>query len=1009
MYRRRAVAIYLLALVVMVTMLTWVLSDQYQRDIQAGREKGAVRADLIAEWVNNVFMVNEYTLVGVSQLVGTPGQSIFSLSDDTARSIDTFLATRRDSMPILDELGLTDANGRVILSSNPSYSAGYDVSDLPFFEAFARDSRRDQLVTPLVWSAHDQRHYIIHLRRLRSLEGHTEGFSVAWLNPSVFHATLKNLGRTPGENITIVDNQMQLVARHPESTDSLNASTIGASIDKAFAPAFIQSKEQPTSLRMTSPLDDKDRLYWLQQVNELPFMVMVGEDLQGLLSNWMQRLWVLVSVALLVALLGGLVLRHYIGRLGLEETLNQRMAEREQARYQARTRAARLQALVSSIQDMIFVFDQAGRFTYVHAVAQERLALDPEAALGQHYRDVLPKSVAERFAEVSTRVRHTETSEEFEYSLRIKREMHAFHSVVSPLKDAANAFSGVLAVVRDVTQAKANEAQMRIAATAFETHLGMLVTDVHGNILKVNSTFTRITGYHQDEVMGRNPRMLSSGHHDKDFYRKLWQSVAKNGSWQGEIWNRRKNGEMFPEWLTISAVHNEKGELTNYVATLSDITERKAAEQEIHQLAFYDPLTGLANRRLLQERLEQAVQSSCSPKQACAALLFIDLDNFKQVNDTLGPYAGDQLLQQIARELGQVLDESDTLARLGGDEFAILAHNLGSTPEKVAAVAERLARKLLAVLQRPISLGSESLTITGSIGITLLCGSSATQDEVLQQADMALFQAKQAGRNTLRFFDPAMQSRLQHRARLEADLRKALPNNELVLYYQAQVNAAGTPTGYEALLRWVHPLRGMISPGEFIPLAEENRLIIEIGAWVLETACRQLVAWADDPSKATLTLAVNISPVQFHEPDFVERVMQILERTGASPRYLKLELTESLLVEAQQQAREKMLRLKQTGLSFSLDDFGTGYSSLAYLTQLPLDQLKIDQSFVRHLLDDLANAAIVESTIGLSHSLGLEVIAEGVETEAQRAWLIEHHCHAFQGYLFAPPLPLESL
>ncbi|WP_227842227.1 bifunctional diguanylate cyclase/phosphodiesterase [Vreelandella zhuhanensis] len=1000
---------YVLALLMMTTMLGWVLSDQYQRDIQAGREKGAVRAELVAEWVSNVFMVNEYTLVGISHLLGAPGQSLFSLSNDIARRIETFLATRRDSVPILEELGLVDTHGRVILSSSSLHSAGYDISDLPFFKAFAQDSRRDQLVSPLVWSVQDQRHYIIHLHRLRGLEGHTEGFSVAWIDPVVFHDTLKGLGRAPGENITLLDNQMQLIAHHPESADSLNASTLGVSLHRSFTPAFIESKEQPTSLRMASPFDGKDKLYWLQQVNGLPFIVVVGEDLQGLLSNWLQRLWVLVSIALLLALLGGLVLRHYMGRLSLEETLSQRMAEREQARHRARTRAARLQALVSSIQDMVFVFDQAGRFTYVHAAAQERLALDPEAALGQHYRDVLPRSVADRFAEVSARVRHTETSEEFEYSLRIGRETRAFHSVVSPLKDAANAFSGVLAVVRDVTQAKANEAQLRIAATAFETHLGMMVTDVHGNILKVNSTFTRVTGYHQDEVMGRNPRMLSSGHHDKDFYRKLWQGVVKNGSWQGEIWNRRKNGEVFPEWLTISAVHNAKGALTNYVATLSDITERKAAEQEIHQLAFYDTLTGLANRRLLQERLSHVVQSSCPPKKSCAALLFIDLDNFKQVNDTLGPYAGDQLLQHIARELDQVLDDNDTLARLGGDEFAVLAHNLGSTLENGGALAERLALKLLAVLQRPISLGSESLTITGSIGITLVCGSNATKNEVLQQADMALFQAKEAGRNTLRFFDTEMQLRLQNRARLEADLRKALPNNELVLYYQAQVNAAGIPTGYEALLRWIHPVRGMVSPGEFIPLAEENRLIIEIGAWVLETACHQLVVWADNPATAKLTVAVNISPVQFHEPDFVERVMQILERTGASPQRLKLELTEGLLVEAQQQAREKMLRLKQTGLSFSLDDFGTGYSSLAYLTQLPLDQLKIDQYFVRHLLDDLANAVIVESTIGLAHSLGLEVIAEGVETEAQRVWLTEHHCHVFQGYLFARPLPVEAL
>jgi len=408
------------------------------------------------------------------------------------------------------------------------------------------------------------------------------------------------------------------------------------------------------------------------------------------------------------------------------------------------------------------------------------------------------------------------------------------------------------------------------------------------------------------------------------------------------------------------------------------------------------------------DRLEGALKDSYRSDQF-GALLHVDMDNFKQVNDTLGHHAGDQLLQQVAGRLGGVLRATDTLARLGGDEFAVLLHDLGRDPRRVATVVERIAQKLLGVLQSPISLADDSVTVTGSIGATLYRDHGTTLDEILQQADMALFQAKRAGGDNLYFFDPVMQAQLHARARLEADLRQALPRNELLLHYQPQVDADRRLIGVEALLRWQHPEHGMVSPGEFIPLAEENRLIVSIGGWVLETACRQLTAWAEDPVTADLTISVNVSPRQFREADFIERVLATLAHTGARPERLKLEVTESLFVHNRDEAHETMRRLKEHGVTFALDDFGTGYSSLSYLKRLPLDQLKIDQSFVRDVLEDEASAAIVASTIALSESLQLAVIAEGVETEEQRAWLVAHGCHAFQGYLFGRPGPVDSL
>ena len=668
----------------------------------------------------------------------------------------------------------------------------------------------------------------------------------------------------------------------------------------------------------------------------------------------------------------------------------------------------RLQALIGSIQDMIFVFDGRGRFVYVHAADPDQLLEDADDLLQRHYRDVLPDVVTRQLDQALAELQATGEPVETEYRLTLAEMPRDFHVILSPLTEGDEGVNGVLAVVREVTQSRAAEAQLRIAAMAFETHLGMIITDAQARILKVNTTFTGITGYTEEEVLGRNPSLLSSGRHDDAFYGHLWEEVREKGSWQGEIWNRRKNGEVFPEWLTISAVHNEAGELTHFVATFNDLTERKAAEAEIHQLAFYDPLTGLPNRRLMMDRLEGALKDSYRSGQF-GALLYIDLDNFKQVNDTLGHHAGDQLLQQIASRLDGMLPASDTLARLGGDEFAVLLHDLGRDQPRVATVTERIAHKLLGVLQAPMCLAGNSVTMTASIGVTLYRDHGTTLDEILQQADMALFQAKQAGRDTLRFFDPAMQAQLHARARLEADLRHALAHGEFLLHYQPQVDAERRMIGVEALLRWQHPARGMISPGEFIPLAEDNRLIVPIGDWVLETACRQLVAWAADPAMADLSISVNVSPQQVREAQFVEGVLATLSRIGADPARLKLEVTESLFLEDRDEARETMRRLREHGVTFSLDDFGTGYSSLSYLKRLPLDQLKIDQSFVRDLLEDKASAAIVASTIALSKRLHLAVIAEGVETEAQRSWLVAHGCHTFQGYLFGRPVPVDAL
>jgi diguanylate cyclase (GGDEF)-like protein/PAS domain S-box-containing protein len=553
---------------------------------------------------------------------------------------------------------------------------------------------------------------------------------------------------------------------------------------------------------------------------------------------------------------------------------------------------------------------------------------------------------------------------------------------------------------------KRADADLRIAATAFESQESMMITDAKGVILRVNRAFTDSTGYTAEEAVGQTPRLLQSGRHDAAFFAAMWDSIHRTRSWNGEVWNRRKSGEVYPEWLTINAVIGADGSVTHYVGAQTDITERKAAEDEIQNLAFHDPLTGLPNRRLLHDRLQHAL--AASTRSGCeGALLFIDLDNFKTLNDTLGHDKGDLLLLQVAQRLATCIREGDTVARLGGDEFVVILEDLSERPQEAATQAEAVSEKISATLNQTYWLAGHEHHSTASIGITLFNDHQDSINDLLKQADLAMYQAKAAGRNTLRFFDPDMQAAVMASSAMETELREAIQKDQLLLYYQAQVDGDGALTGAEALVRWQHPQRGLVSPTEFIPLAEVTGLILPLGHWVLETACVRLVAWAARAEMAHLTLAVNVSVRQFRHPDFVRQVLAVLDRTGADPKKLKLELTESLLVDDVEGTIAKMMTLKDRGVGFSLDDFGTGYSSLSYLKRLPLDQLKIDQSFVRDVLTDPNDAAIARTIVALAQSMGLRVIAEGVETEEQRAFLAQHGCHAFQGYLFSRPLPLD--
>ena len=580
-------------------------------------------------------------------------------------------------------------------------------------------------------------------------------------------------------------------------------------------------------------------------------------------------------------------------------------------------------------------------------------------------------------------------------------EVRAVLAGPKDISDMAHAFNSMMAVLEE------RESALRVAAIAFEIEEGMIVTDSDEVIIRVNHVFKEMSGYSAEEAIGKNLSMLKSDRQNADFYPRMREILQRDNHWQGEIWNRRKNAEIYPEWLTITAVVDKEGKITNYICAFFDITERKRAEEKIHNLAFYDPLCQLPNRRLLFDRIHQAVANSAR-NQTCAALLFIDLDNFKILNDTRGHDIGDLLLIEVGHRLKTCIRKSDTLARLGGDEFVVLLEALSEDRSQAAAQARGVAEKMLKAVNQPYMLKDIEQYSTASIGISLFVNHGQNLDDLLKQADTAMYAAKKSGRNTLRFFDPAMQAALEIRSQLEAWMRKALPKHEFRLYYQLQVDSNQHPIGAEALIRWKHPEQSMISPALFIPVAEDTGLILPLGLWVLQTACAQLKEWESNPLTRELSLAVNVSARQFRQPGFVKQVSEVIEQNTINPSRLKLELTESTVLENVTDTITKMHALKQIGVRFSMDDFGTGYSSLAYLTQLPLDQLKIDQSFVRNIGTKSTDAVIVQTIIGMANNLGIEVIAEGVETQGQRDFLWGAGCRLYQGYLFGRPVPVEE-
>jgi diguanylate cyclase (GGDEF)-like protein/PAS domain S-box-containing protein len=659
-----------------------------------------------------------------------------------------------------------------------------------------------------------------------------------------------------------------------------------------------------------------------------------------------------------------------------------------------------LRGILDDLQDTYYRTDQTGTIVRASRSVEQLLGYTAEEMLGRKLADSYwsPADREQFIARMqangghvvgaASRLRHKDGHE-----LWVLTTAHF-------IRDAAGNVIGVEGTTRDNTRQRHAEEELRLAAKVFESSgEAIMITDAAGCMISVNNAFSRVTGYAAADAVGRNASMLASGRHSREFFSEMWRSMLETGYWQGELWNRRRDGEIYPEWLGISSVRDEEGKITHFVGIFSDISERKAAEAKIAFLAHHDPLTGLPNRLLLKDRMQQAIVHG-ERNGNKVALLFVDLDRFKAVNDSFGHPVGDALLRDAAQRLLACVRDSDTVSRHGGDEFLVVLTDLHSSE-----VPAQIAAKIMAVLGQPFHLEDHEAKISASVGIAVYPEDGAGFDELLKKADTAMYHAKEAGRNAFRFYTQRMNADVQERLDLHSRLRHALEREEFVLYYQPLVDLKSSRiVGGEALLRWQSPEHGLIEPERFIAAAEHSGLIVPLGEWVLQEACRELAHWHAQ-GHPQLSMAVNISAIQFRRGDVEDTVLRALAASGAKPAALELELTESILIDGAEQVLATIRRLQELGVRLAIDDFGTGYSSLAYLKRFAVDKLKIDQSFVRDIVTDQDDAAIVRAVIQMAGSLDLKVVAEGVETEAVAAELRAMDCDLVQGYHFGRPMP----
>ena len=985
--------IWLLSVLVFaaVWLHTFRLIDDDHSKTMAGAENQIVNLVRVSqEHAEHIFYSVEQTLHLVrSQYQEYPGH----LDLKMMRADGVF-----DARTIL-QVSIVDASGTIAMSSLP-LSHRMNVSNRDYFKALRAATSDTLYISKPEFDLAYGRWSIEFSRRLVGHDGKFAGVVVVALDPTYFTRFYGELQLGQQGVAALYGLTGSLFVRKTANTEAFAGNA-------AASPIFAQIAQGTGSGTLTyrAVTDGIERLYHFKKLPSYPVLVLVGLEHTAVLAEQVQsRLQRLREASILSALL-----------LALAGLLSWYVVIRRRHWVAQQQALAQLTNLTDHAPGMVFQYlrrpDGSACFPFASAGMHAIFQLSPDA-IAQDAAPLFALMHPDDVARVAASIKSSaQALTPWVDEYRVKLEDGAVRwlsSKAAPQKldDGSVLWHGF---VSDITEHKqAEESLITLSAAVEQSPVSIVISDPQGLIEYVNPMFEQVSGYRRAEVIGQNPRIWSSHEKSEEEYREMWALLLAGETWHGEFQNRRKDGSLFWEQAVIAPIFDDHSQPIHYLAIKEDITQRKAAEAEIEHLAFYDSLTGLPNRRLLTDRLQQVLAVG-TRSQRNGALLFIDVDNFKLLNETHGHQQGDVMLQQVAQRINHCVREGDTVARLGGDDFVVMLQDLSDQQSVAATQAEAVAQKILEALHQSYSFGHFTHHCSASVGVALFNASHDTVEEILKRADLALYQAKDAGRNTLRFFDPEVQAVISARAELEADMRLGLQENQFLLYYQPQVNQQGQLTGVEALVRWKHPLRGMVPPTQFIPLAEDTGLILPLGRWVMEAACHQLRLWSTQPRTAHLTIAVNVSALQFHRDSFVSDVLDMLEHTSAPASRLKLELTESLLVKDVEGIIAKMTALKVHGVGFSLDDFGTGYSSLYYLKRLPLDQIKIDQSFVHDALNNPKDAALVSATVAMGRGLGMMVIAEGVETLAQRDFLEREGCFNFQGYLFGRPGPVMAL
>ena len=990
--RRRLIALLAVVTLGVTLILGSMIWIDRQEELHEARSTARNHASLLEARLDATLRRCDASLLSLVRTIPEAALSPRAEPDYVAR-INAELDASKVNFEEVSGFRVIDANGELRYSSADKDLPLANIVDRRYFQTLRDKPDAGLVFSEVVVSSVTGRPSMAAARALRDRQGHFLGIAVAALELEHFQKLFQSMDVGPRGLVAIRrSDDFSLMVRWPPLDSAINQALPPESPTRvAIGGGVTESVAE-----FAGTVDGVVRIFSFRQLQGYPFFVVAALARDDVLAGWKIRATELgASGLVLLGLLGSLLLRLW----RMEARQKHLRAEQMESEEVFRRLFEDMNNPILLLKDGSFIDCNAATLKLLgYNSKEEFLDCRPDEISPERQPDGRP-STEKAAAMIDTALRVGYHRFEWTHS-RADGSNVPVEVTLTPITLGGEVVLHTL--WRDISGRQAADRRLRLLASVFErSGEAIMICDAQNRILEVNRTFSQLTGYSADEIRGQNPRVLSAGRFTDAEFRAMWQAIESENFWQGEIWDKRKDGSFYPKWLTVSALRNPAGEVDYYIGSFTDMSERKAAQERISHLALHDALTGLPNRYNLQGRLDQAL-ATARRDASHLALMFIDMDRFKHINDSLGHHVGDSLLQEVATRLTASVRDSDVVARLGGDEFVVVLTGIE------AAVAGSMAHKILATLALPYQIETHDLASSTSIGIAVFPDDGEDAEALMQNADTAMYHAKEAGRNNVQFFTTSMNQAAMERHELEGGLHLALERNEFQLHFQPQVDSQGRVIGAEALLRWQSPEHGPVSPLYFIPLAEDTGLILPIGRWVLATACAQLKAWSDDPRLSELRLGVNVSPRQFREADFVEQIRGALETTGADPARLKLELTESLVLDDVEQAIGKMLAVKKLGIALELDDFGTGYSSLSYLTRLPLDQLKIDRAFVLKLPDSISDCVVTKTIINLATGLGLTAIAEGVETAAQHEFLEQNGCHAYQGSLFSRPLSLAE-